>query len=93
MIRIGGLVWDESAEDHIAKHGVTADEVDDAIHHIMYARRSRKPLMVIARTDAGRVITVVLTPERGSMWYPVTARDSSASERRLVRRRLGAKGK
>ena len=87
MIRIDGLAWDERAEDHIARHFVRFEEVEQAVEGRLHIRRSGAYLLVIGQAYSGRYLTVVLDHERAGIWYPVTARDSTASERRLARRR------
>ena len=51
MIHIVGLSWDEAAEEHIAQHGVTIDEVEETIEHAHYARRSGKYVLFIGQTE------------------------------------------
>ena len=92
MARIDGLSWDERAEEHIASHGVSFDEVEQAVGEIRYARRSGEYLLVIGKTASGRHLTVILDDEGDGLWYPVTARPTSKSERKLVRRRRNVKG-
>ena len=87
MIRIDGLSWDERAEDHIARHSVRFEEVEQAVEGRLHIRRSGAYLLVIGQTYSGRYLTVVLDHEGDGIWYPVTARDCSDSERRLARRR------
>ena len=87
MIRIKELTWDERAEEHIARHGVTYDEVAEAVENIKYTRPSGEYRLVLGQTAAGRYITVILDDEGDGFWYLVTAREMSASERRLIRRK------
>ena len=87
MIRIDGLAWDERSEEHIAVHGVTFDEVEQAVMNLLYARRSGPYQLVIGQTESGRYLTVILDYEGGGLWYPVTARPTSRAERRLVNNR------
>lgn len=37
--RIRALTWDDAADEHISRHGVTLDEVDQATRNPAYARR------------------------------------------------------
>ena len=85
MPNTDGLVWDEDAEEHIARHGVAFWEVEEAIANIRYAKRSRGYLLVIGQTEAGRYLTVVLDEEDDDHWYPVTARPATENERRRVK--------
>ena len=86
MIQIDELSWDELAEDHIARHGVRLDEVEQAVMNLKHARRSGDYILVLGQTDSGRYLTTILDHEGGNTWYPVTARESSPSERRMLRR-------
>lgn len=83
------ITWAEESEDHIARHGVTPEEVQEAL----YARprwitpgRSETTL-VFAMTDAGRYLLVVIAPAQDGGVYVVTARDLNDSERRTFRRK------
>ena len=86
MIRIDGLSWDERAEDHIARHGVRPEEVEQAVEGYLSVRRSGEYFIFIGQTHSGRHLTVVLDREGEGIWYPVTARQSTQSERRMIRR-------
>jgi uncharacterized DUF497 family protein len=72
MELIYGLEWDEDAEDHIARHGVTVDEADEAVRNISYAKKSSDYLMIIGQTDGGRYLSMFLDYEGGGFWYVVT---------------------
>ncbi len=92
MVRIDGLSWDQDAEDHIAHHNVTVDEVEEAVTNIRYAKVIKRRLCVIGQTEAGRYLTVFLDDDGDNHWYPVTARTADPSERRLLRRRKATRG-
>jgi len=85
--RIVGLIWDNWNERHIARHGVEAYEVEEAIENIRYTNRSGDYLRVLAQTYGGRYLTIIIDHEGQGYWYTVTARDMTHSERRLLRRR------
>ena len=91
MSRIEALSWNEQAEEHIRRHGVTFWEVEEAVQHIGYARNSKSYLLVIGQKDAGRYLTVVLDDEGEGIWHPVTARPATQSERRLFLKSGGPK--
>ena len=80
-----GLHWDEEAEDHISLHQVTIDEVEEAVANNLHLRRSGRYFKLIGQTEGGRYLTVILDRE-GTGYYPVTARDISQSERKLLLR-------
>jgi uncharacterized DUF497 family protein len=87
MVLIEGLTWDERAEEHIWRHGVAFEEVQQAVLEFRYARRSGPYLLVIGQTLQGRYLAIVLDDEGDGLWYPVTAREATTGERRLAARR------
>ena len=92
LIRIEGLSWDERSEEHIATHGIRFEDVEEAVQRILYHRRSGEYLLVIGQDASGRHLTIVLDDDGDGLWYPVTARLTSGSERRLLKRKkAGAK--
>jgi uncharacterized DUF497 family protein len=87
------LLWDGRAEDHIAGHGLTPEDVDDACfdpdRHGTVARSGTYRL--IGRTEAGALLTVFLAPRPAALegpgcFYPVTARRAADDEGRLYER-------
>lgn len=74
--------------DHIAVHGVTLDEVREAIlEHPYWAVPGRDGTTVIyGRTYAGRYLLVVALAE-GDEAFIVTARDMTAAETKTFRRK------
>jgi uncharacterized DUF497 family protein len=87
------LLWDERAEEHIAGHGVTPEDVDEACfdphRHVTVARSGTYRL--IGRTEAGALLSVFLAPrpaapEGPGCFYPVTARRAAVDEQRLYER-------
>lgn len=94
-MRITTLVWDDWNEDHISRHGVSAEEVEEICSSPgRILRRARGGTYVVfGRTADGRELMVVLSPQGpdpGS-FYPVTAREMNYRERRYFRARKGNK--
>ena len=84
---IEGLSWDERAEEHIQEHGVTPEEVDQALDNILYGpRKHRGYFLLVAQTFGGRYLTVILDDLGDGIWYPVTARPAEPSEIGLAKR-------
>lgn len=88
----GGLppiTWTEESEDHIARHDVAPEEIQEALYtrpRWITAGRSGTTL-VYAMTDSGRYLLVVIAPALDGGVYIVTARDLNDSERRTFRRK------
>jgi uncharacterized DUF497 family protein len=74
--------------DHIAAHGVTLDEVREAIlEHPYWAAPGRDgTTLIYGRTYAGRFLLVVTLAE-GDEAFVVTARDMTEAEKKTFRRK------
>ncbi|MCX6022633.1 MAG: BrnT family toxin [Chloroflexi bacterium] len=84
-------------DDHIdakieSRHGLTFVEVYEAVssleRHVRRCPDGR--YKVFSRTDAGRYILVVLADHGAGRWKVVTAREMTATERRLYRQATGS---
>jgi hypothetical protein len=77
------ILWTEDSETHIARHRITAGEVEDAIYSrprwIAPGRSDTR--LVFAQTSAGRYLLVVLAEALDGRDYGVTARDMTDTER------------
>lgn len=86
MLVIGNLKWDPWNVAHIARHGVTPEEVEEVCRSdpVVQAGKNGR-LLVFAPTALGRLLTVVLDPESSpeGVYYPVTARPASRRERAI----------
>lgn len=93
MAYVARLIWDAWNVTHIARHSVIPDEVEQLCHsdHIERAAYAGR-IMLIGRIPSGRMLSVVLNPQGHDVYYPVTARDASRSERRLYRSMKGDEG-
>lgn len=77
------LIWNEWNLEHIKKHGVTVEEVEEAYQNEFarsdsYLHRES----IYGRTSIGRLITVTVSYAKQLDPYPVSARDMSSKERR-----------
>ncbi len=82
---VDGFEWDVHNVGHIARHGVTPREVEDAVcgaHIVIPARavRGEKRWKLFGRSDAGRYLVVVFTI-RQTRLRPVTAYTMNETER------------
>ncbi|MGI8419822.1 MAG: hypothetical protein ACR2LN_04210 [Candidatus Levyibacteriota bacterium] len=81
MIVIKVLIWDVWNKEHIAKHGITIQEVEE----ICYGEREitesyRKRILLEDETKEGKRIAIILSPEDRDLqtygqgiYYPITA--------------------
>lgn len=86
MARIKQLIWDDWNIEHIKKHKVSIEEVEEACHSGKKPLKTYKGrLVILGKTKKGRLLTVVLAPIEEGKYYIVTARDISKKERRLLK--------
>ncbi len=79
------FAWDSANTEHIARHDVTPEEAEQVIQNdpldAPAVIRNGEPRIVhLGRTDAGRVLVVVVT-DRIGMYRVVTARPANKKER------------
>ncbi len=81
--------WTERAEDHIAVHAVTPDEVEQVVNTrprlVLTGREETE--YVFGTTSVGRYLLVVLTEAIDGRDYVVTAREMTHAERQTFRRK------
>ena len=82
MIHIRRLRWENWNIAHIARHGVTPEEVEEVCHGDFFLLQgTKRRIILIGPTDAGQILAVVLEHEGEGNYYPVTARPASRKER------------
>ncbi len=84
-MRIDELIWDDWNEEHIARHGVSAVEVEEVVFDPASAffrtgRDHALRYIVLGLTEVGRYLFVVVEPLSGRRAYVVTARDMTDGE-------------
>jgi uncharacterized protein len=83
--------WDDANADHIADHGVTVEEAEEAVldRHRIFGQANLSATeprwAIIGATEDGRVLFVVITL-RGPHIRVVAARDAISRERRRYQR-------
>lgn len=91
MIQVDRLIWDERNIEHIARHDVTPQEVEEVCHNdpVFISGHSGR-LMAIGTSRSGRAISVILDPKDDEgVWFVVTARSADRKERTLYRSMKG----
>lgn len=95
MIKIQKLLWDTWNIEHIARHDVAPDEVENVCHNDPVVQQGKKGrLLIIGLTKNDRALTVILDPEeQEGIYYPVTAHAASRRERKIYSTEKGGEKK
>jgi uncharacterized DUF497 family protein len=83
------LELDDHNVAHIARHGITTEEIEQITGNpYITARNRRGPknrIAMIGRTDGGRALTIVLEATRDDgVWRPVTGWVATTTERKML---------
>jgi uncharacterized DUF497 family protein len=89
-MKIHALVWPDDRIEHIACHGVTPEEVEQACFGRALVQRAKSQgenpvYYVLGRTDAGRYLFCVVIRFPDGNGYPITAREMTDREKRRYR--------
>jgi uncharacterized DUF497 family protein len=90
-MRITELLWPRERAEHIARHGVSPEEVEQVCFSqplVLRAKSSgENPVYyVLGQTNAGRYLFAVVIQFPDGKGYPVTARSMTEKERRRYQR-------
>jgi uncharacterized DUF497 family protein len=90
-MRIDKLIWPEERVEHIARHGVTPDEVEEVCFGAPLVLRAKSKgsnpvYYVLGHTDAGRYLFCVVIGFPDGNGYPITARVMTTKEKRRYRK-------
>lgn len=87
---IGELEWDDENVEHIARHNVSPQEVEDVCFGLHISeRQSNRRYVLSGQTAAGRYLNVVVERIGAGLFRPITAFEMSESYKRRYRRRVG----
>lgn len=79
--------WDEHNEDKLLeRHGVSAAEAEQCFANRHTSRRHRDALVMLGRTDAGRMLLLIYEQKPGGVVRVYSAREMTEAERRTHRR-------
>lgn len=78
------LIWDEYNVDHVKKHNVTVQEVENTAKSSAVHKRAKKGRYLIIGRAGTRILSVVINRRGVGIYYPVSVRDSNKSERRIL---------
>ena len=90
-MHIHSFDWDEKNENHIAGHGVTIFEVEEAIlfDRPFYQRSREDKYIVYAVTQEGRYLFIVFVIKDNGWIRVISARDMSEKEKRYYKKKKG----
>lgn len=83
-IRVRSLIWSVWTVEHIKKHGLTQDEVREAISKFLAHKQGYKRRYVVIGRSGKRIVSVIVKRESLGVYRVITARDADAKERRLL---------
>lgn len=83
------LKWTDKNEAHIARHGVSPAEVEQALsgRPLVFLHGREHTIIAQGTTYAGRYLTIVLTESIDGRFYVVTARDMTLRELQTFRKK------
>ena len=88
-MKINILVWDRQNLEHIAKHWVYKDEVEEALDRYHQTRRVWKGRYALrGQTYSGRYLFIVMDALGQGRFYVTTAREMTEAEKHPFRRSL-----
>jgi uncharacterized protein len=90
-MRIHEIIWPEESIDHIARHGVTPQEVEEVCFGKPFVRRAKSAgenpvYYILGQTEAGRYLFCLVIQFPDGIGYPVTARLMTTKEKRHYRK-------
>ncbi|PSF37877.1 hypothetical protein C7H19_07810 [Aphanothece hegewaldii CCALA 016] len=86
-MRIYEFIWNQDRIDHIARHGVIPEEVEEACFGVALIQRTKSEgdnpvYYVLGQTEARRYLFCVVIQFTDGKGYPVTARSMTEQEKR-----------
>jgi len=81
-IVIKRLVWDSYNIEYIKKHGVTEEEVENAVKLIKYHKHTRNQRYLVVCESDKRPVTIIVARKLLNTYYVVSARTAKRSERK-----------
>jgi uncharacterized DUF497 family protein len=85
-MKIYELVWPQDRIDHIARHGVTPEEVEEICFGPAFVQRAKShggnpAYYVLGQTESGRYLFCVVIQFPDGRGYPITARPMADKEK------------
>lgn len=91
-IEMVGFEWDEDNVEHLARHEITPEEVEELFEGLIVRRRggtdAPNRFRVLGRTAAGRYLAIVYQDRGYGLIRPFTGWDMRSHERELYDRQI-----
>lgn len=96
MLLVRRLSWDNWNIAHIARHGITQDEVEAVCHGnpTLFKQSYKDRLVILGPNQDGRILAVIIGPvpnEPSGVYYAFTARPADRAERRFYDQEKGGR--
>lgn len=79
--------WDEGNEDKLLlRHNVSASEAEQCFANLNTRRRVGDDLLILGKTDGGRMLFMVYEQKSGGLVRVYSAREMNGREQKLYRR-------
>ena len=87
-MRISDFEWDEQNIEHISRHGVSPEEVEEACYDKPYILKGRQgSYLIYSQSDDGRYLLIVARYRGNGLIRTITARDMTDTEKKLCKER------
>lgn len=88
-MRIGELAWDDENIQHIARHGVNPEEVEDVCFGLHISEREKGQRYILSgQTGSGRYLTIVVERVSKALFRPITAFEMGEKYTRRYKERV-----
>ena len=81
-IVVRALVFDKVNREHIKKHKVAQEEIEEVGKNFLYHRKTHTGRYLAVGRVGLRILTIVIRRVSAGKYYLVTARDASKKERK-----------
>jgi uncharacterized DUF497 family protein len=86
-VKIESLEWDDNNTEHITRHGVSQDEVEDICYSRHVGRKNGKTRYVLSgQTREGRYLNIVIQLVYQNEYRPITAYPMNETQKTSFRK-------
>jgi uncharacterized DUF497 family protein len=84
------LIWDDWNTDHIARHALFPEQVEEALRdeNAVFLKAKQGRVMALGRAGARLIASVLNAQETEGLYYVITARDMVKKERAYYRAQM-----